>query len=154
MEFLDKIRDRVQDLEEKDFYKYLLVFFIILILFMGFFVFRFYRNVNYYQRTIEDINEQREDTIRDILNRAEDVEKRRKEVNAILAEDPDFKIIDYFNKLLQQLGLGQADSIDSTLRRLPELKYDEYEITARLTGISTQGLCQFWKNWKKIKELI
>jgi len=153
MEFFDKIRDRVQDLEEKDFHKYLLVLFIVLILFISFFIYRFYSNVSYYQSEIQKINDIRADDIKDILSRDEDVKKRRKEVNAILAKDEGFKIINYFEKLLQQLGLGKAAQIDQTTRSLGELKYDEIEITPTLMGISTQGLCMLLEKLEQNKRI-
>jgi len=130
-----------------------LILFLVLVLVMGFFVFRFYRNVNYYQSRIDEINEVREDTVRDILDRSKDVEKRRKEVNAILAKEEDFKIIEYFTKLLQKLGLGKADEIIPTERVLAGMKYNENEITARLTGITTQGLCQLLDQLEKNKRI-
>jgi len=153
MEFFDKIRDRIQDLEEKEFYRYLLILFLVLILLMGFFIFRFYRNVNSYKNRIEEIEDIREDSVKDILARNENVQKRRKEVNAILEKEEGFKIIEYFEKLLQQLGLGKAAEIVPIRRSLGQLKYDESEITARLTGISTQGLCMLLEKLEQNKRI-
>ena len=153
MEFFDKIRDRIQDLEEKEFYRYLFILFLVLILLMGFFIFRFYRNVNSYKNRIEEIEDIREDSVKDILARNENVQKRRKEVNAILEKDEGFKIIDYFQSLLQQLGLGKAAQINIGKRSLGQLKYDERTLTAILTGISTQGLCMLLEKLEQNKRI-
>jgi len=154
MDFLNKIINRIHDLEEKDFYKYLTVIGIVLLLFISFFIFRYYRNVSYFKGRIEEINERREADVRNILSRMEDVKKRREEVNAILAQEELFKIEGYFiNDLLQTLGIGKPTESTVSKKELGELEYTEVELNARFTSISTEQMCRLLKELEEKKRI-
>jgi len=142
MEFLTKIRDFIQDLEEKDFYKYLGITAAILIIIIGFMVFRYYRNINYYYERIEEINDLRETDVRNLLTRFEIVKKQREDVDQMLKKEEDFKIRDYFGKLLKKLKLSEYKKEDSVVTKELSDKYSNSELAARFVGMNMKQLCE------------
>jgi len=153
MEFLNKIRDFVQDLEEKDFYKYLGIMLLILVILMSFMIYRYYSNVNYYTDEIETINEQRETEVKKILERNEIVKKQRKEVDEMLKQDEDFKIRDYFDKLLKDLKLTRYKKDDNVLEQVIDENYEGRELTARLEDIDMKQLCELLEKLEAKKRI-
>jgi len=144
MEFLTKIRDFIQDLEERDFYRYLVGLLVILAIIIGFMVFRYYKNVNYYENRIDEINEQRETEVRDLLTRFEVVKKQREDVDKMLKKEEDFKIIAYLNDVLKKLRLSEYKKDENvTTKELDQ--YRKSELAARFVGMNMKQLCELLK---------
>jgi len=151
MEFLDKIRDRIQGLEEKELRKYLIVFLACLLLIISFMVFRYFYKISALESRIEDINELRVDEVRRLLSRAEDVKKRKEEVNKLIEEEDDFKIIEYFEGLLKKLRLSAVEVVPS--RKMLEGDYIESELVTRIDGVSMRQLCELLQELDKKKRI-
>ncbi|MFC1842437.1 hypothetical protein ACFLYU_02150 [Candidatus Dependentiae bacterium] len=146
MEFLRKIRDFIQDLEEKDFYKYLGIALAVLVLVLSFMVYRYYSNVSSYTREIEEINDLRSGQVRDILTRFEIVKKQREEANEMLKKELDFKIKGYFDKLLKKLNLKEYQKEEGrVIQKDISDEYSESEFSVRLDGMDMKQLCELLK---------
>lgn len=140
MEILDKIKDFIENLELKDFYKYLAATLGVILFIVVFLIFNFYRKIHSLNDQISLINEQRERAQR-ILTQAERVKRQRITVDAILSKEPDFKIGNYFDKVVTKLQLNEKKtSIDySHVENVED--YKENILKAKLTDINMKQLC-------------
>lgn len=144
MEFLNKISTFIQDLEEREFYKYLWIFLGILMLTISFMIFRYYRNTSYYVDVIEEINIQRSDQVRDVLKRFEIIKIQRQEIDELLKKEEDFKISGYFEDLLKSLNISAKEkkaTQNVTTKEISE-KYRKSELATQLVGINMKQLCE------------
>lgn len=142
MEIVNRLRLAIEGLERKDFYKYLIIVLAVVFFLVGFFVFRFYRNMSALRIRIDDVNEIREEKVRSILKRMDSVERQRKQVNDILAKEKDFLIAGYFDDLLSQQRLVDNRTEEST--SIIELgnDYREVVLRARFVGMTMKQLCE------------
>lgn len=142
MEALEKIKNFIENLEEKKFYKYLIGTLGILILILMLIVFRHYRTVQRLKKRINSINEIREEEVKKILHQADLVEKQRKEVDAMLAEDEDFKIGGYLKNLLEKLGLSDKKTVESPSQIDREDNYRESILAIKFTDMDMKQLTE------------
>ncbi len=142
MEALEKLRDFIDNLEDKDFKKYLIITLSIFILIPSVLIFRYYRKITHLRKRIKDINIIREEDVRRILGRAEQVQKEREDVDAMLAEEPDFKIRGFFEKMLAALGLSDKTTIESPSQIDREDKYRESILNVKLTNMDMKQLTE------------
>jgi len=149
MELLNKIREHVQGLDEKEFFKYLLIALSCLVLIISLFVFRYYRKIGNLRWRLVEINNQRQE-VRKILTKAEIVKKHRKTVDAILDQDPSFKIIGYFEKVLEKLNLKAK--IDTLEKDVSE-RYMETELVAKVYDTNMESLCRLLDEFGKEKRI-
>jgi len=149
MEFLNKIRDWVQDLEEKDFFKYLGIMLVVLVVIISFLMYRYYRKIGSLQERIIDTNEIREEKVKEILTKHEIVKKRKAKVDAIIAKKEDFNILEVFEASLKKLNIEWTKR-EETSKDLPELeKYIESELNASIEGIKMDKLCRLLQEFEK-----
>lgn len=144
MAFFDAIKDYLDTIESKDFKRYITIVFSILVILVGLLMFQYYRSVWALQSRIATINKRRRD-VQNMLERFERVKKQQIEVNTILAKEKDFKISQFFETVLQKLG------IDKNKTQQPEILpkdvldgYTEWTLYANLSNLNT----------KKISELL
>ncbi len=148
MVLFDQIQAFIDRLEEKQFYQYLAVGLGITCFATGIIVFRSYRNISSVQKKIEEVNTYREQ-IKEILNKAQQVRQKEKEVNAILAEEEDFKIAGYFKDLLEQLGLTNKLSTRPEVISSTEDAYTEDILTAKFTDMTMKKLTELLQEIEK-----
>lgn len=153
MEAIDKIRNFIENLETKDFYKYLAIALSVIIVIIGILIFNFYRKIHNLNERIALINDQRIVAQR-ILTQDEQVKKQRIAVNAILAQDPDFIIGNYFNKILTKLGLidKQKSSIEVSHIEHGD-GYKETILKAKLTDMNMKQLCDLLSEIEKTERV-
>jgi len=142
MKFLNKIREKIQNVDEKDFYKYLFIFFSVFVLIILGLILFYYLKINSLKESIEDINQMRETDVRNILMRSEKVRKQRQEVNNLLAKDPGFKILGYYQSLLRELDLTKYFKIATPRPKKLNDTYRESELIAELAGMNMEQLCR------------
>ncbi len=114
MVVIEKIRIFIEAIETKNFYKYISFFLFGVTIISSSIIFQYYRNVKYWKGRIRIINELREDDVKVIREKAQHVQQQRAEVDAILAEDEDFKIGGYFKNLLTKLHLTDKKIAEET----------------------------------------
>ena len=143
MELLRKIRDFIQELEKKDFYKYLtgiLAFFVLLTFFM---MYRYSRVVSEYSEMIEDVNDLRNQKVKTVLERLETNKKQREAADAILREEENFFILDYYTELLKKLRFTRYNkSTEPVIQKDLDADYRESKLSVKLGGMNTKELCE------------
>jgi len=147
MELINKLRLIIEGLEQKDFFKYLVVLLIFIVLLTGTILFWHYNKISGLRESLEELNDVREDTVLPILRRMDTVSLQKKQVNAILAKDKDFKIGDYLNKLLRKQGLTFNSITPSTV----DLgnSYNEVFAKVQLSEMDMRQLCEFLETIEK-----
>jgi septal ring factor EnvC (AmiA/AmiB activator) len=106
VKIFDALSNYLENLDQKNFNKYLLIYLGVLLTLSLASVYYYYNTIKYWKKQTNEINATR-DEIKVIVDRDELVQKQREEVNALLSEMPDFKIGEYFNDLISKLGLTQ-----------------------------------------------
>jgi hypothetical protein len=142
MAFLLKIKDYLDSFESKEFKKYLLIALAIIALLAGLLMFQYYRSVWALKTKITAINRKRRD-VQNMLERYERVKKQQIEVNSILAKEKDFKISQYFENLLERLGISKnLTQPPETLPKDVLDGYTEWTLYANLANLNTKKLSE------------
>lgn len=153
MGIIEKIRSFVETIETKNFYKYITVFLIGISTFASIIVFQYYRKVKHWKERITLINELREDDVKVVLEKAQHVQQQRAEVDAILAEDEDFKIGGYFKDLLAKLQLSEKEIAEETIQIDREDNYRESELNAKFEDMNMKQLTKLLQEIEKNKRI-
>jgi len=110
---LERVRDRIAMLEEKALYRYSTIFLGGIILLLGLLLFYHYRSISSLQKKIADINRMRRRDVQAILSKADYISKQQQDIDALLAEDKNFKIVGYFKEVLDKLKLAEKKVIET-----------------------------------------
>jgi hypothetical protein len=141
MAFFTQIKDYLDNLESKDFKKYLLIAFSVLVLLIGLLIFQYYRSVSALKARINTINRKRRD-IQTMLERYERVKKQQIEVNTILAKEKDFKIAQFFENVLEKLNISKNKMQEETSPKDVLDGYTEWTLYAVLNNLNTKKLSE------------
>jgi len=114
MGLLEKIRNYISGLEERELYRYVTLFIGTVILCVGIVVFYHYRTVSGLRKQIRSINRMREDDVQDILSKATYIQKQQHDIDELLAQDKYFSLKEYLNRILGNLNLTKKE-----LKRTP-----------------------------------
>ncbi len=153
MEILERLREKLDRLERKNFYIYIGIFYSAFLLFVSLLVFYYYSSTNQLLSNIEMINEEREETVRRVLSRNSVVKKQRKEVNDLLKKEGSFKIAGYFNDLLKKQGLLDKKKEESTSQVDLQNEYREVMLSAQFDMMTMQQLCELIDQLEKKKRI-
>src|SRR2546423_103943 len=104
MEALDKVTAFIENLETKTFYTYLGIILGGVLLLAGGILFRYYRNATALDEKITLVNEERE-KVQEVLTKLASVQKQRESVDRLLDDKVPFYLLEYFQKLTNQLGI-------------------------------------------------
>ncbi len=140
MEFLEKIREFIKGLEDKDAYLYFAAFIgFLLLLLAGSFYFH-YRRVNKYLDEIKNAESMRTQT-KKIISDYKAVSAQRARVEEILAENKDFRIGEAYQSILDKSGLArfQTEPVAPTRGETVGGK-TEILISSHLAGLSMKQL--------------
>lgn len=141
MELFDKIQAYLNSLEQKRFYQYVGGALGIIALIMFLLMFQYYRKVRSLKQMVVSTNELREEAQK-ILDKGQQIKKDQKEINAILAQDPNFKIAGYFADLTSKMGLAQNLLPPSISTALQEGQYQETILQAKFNNITMKQLTE------------
>jgi hypothetical protein len=144
MVFIEKIRAFFDRIESKTFYYYMVGYLFICLILCGLLIFYYYKNANQFLRQIKRLNVTREDTIKNILESAESIQQQRSAVEAILSQNPDFKIAGYFKDLLTKLNLRNKEiqEAETTTTTEREDNYRETELNAKFEDMNMKELTE------------
>ncbi len=146
---LTKTREFISNLDLQTFYLYTLVALASIALFFGFMIYRTFSTITTIQERTETINEYRQEA-QEIIARSQQVKKQRAKVNEILTQDRRFKITNYLNTLVTDLGLGTHLKEEP---RLVEQDLDQQYKEVRLSPIFEYiNMRQLTKILKEIEE--
>ena len=154
MEFFKKITDFIQDLEEKDFYKYIGLLFGAIFIIIAFMVYSYYSQVSTYTQEIESINEKRRDNVRRLLSESRVLETQQKEVDDMLKKGADFQIQGYFKDLLKKLNLSEYNKEEgNVIAKEIDEKHTEIEFTVKLDAMDMAQLCALLQELEATKRI-
>ena len=139
MQFFDTIRTKIDQLEPKKFIYGTAVGLGVILLFAGGLVLQYYRSVYGLKKQIGRINQYRKQA-QDLLERAQEVITQRQQVDALLAEDMNFKIGGYFKDLLAKLQLSRKEKMETTQTIEREDNYLEQVLNAKFTDLNMKEL--------------
>jgi len=153
MEFIQKLQSYLDQLDEKRFYQYCGAFLVIVGLGMSILMFQYYRTIKSLKNQISAINETREE-VRLLLDKAQHVKKEQKEVDEIIAQDPNFKIAGYFEDIITKLGLAskKASKLEVTVPA-QEGRYQESVLNARFADMTMKELTELLKEIEQNKRV-
>lgn len=152
MKAFNNLKEFIINLEEKKFYTYLgITLGIVCALVIGIIYYN-YRSINYWRKTINNINIMRED-IKRIVDQDEQVLKQRQEVNAMLEEVPDFKIEGYFNELINRMGLPVPTETSITYADHGDPEYREVLLTAKFDTMNMRQLTELLNEIEQNKRI-
>lgn len=140
MEFIERLRDSINNLEDRAFYKYLAAFLGGIVLLLGILTYMHYRKVSHYTQELKKLDTLRSQT-KKLLSDFQVVTQQRHLVEDILAENKNFLIGEAFQSIVQRLGLKPylsdqtAPATGETLSGMTELY-----INAHFTGITMKQL--------------
>lgn len=142
MKLLEPFEQSLTRLDSKTFRTYLIAFFGVMALITGIILWRYYSSVTYIHRNIRRINEEREQ-VKDLSIRDERVKEQKRVVEAVIKQDPTFKILGYFDTVLAQQRLM------NNLVRRPETRsndidtgHTEVTLFANLTGLNMKTVAE------------
>lgn len=142
MTFLEQLQAKINNLDEYTWYKYVAVaagLFLILICLILFFYFNALKTG---ELRLAGINESRTEAKR-LVEKAQRVYKARDEVTAILKEDPNFKIKEYLQDVMANLGIFQNVVSENVIVTGQDENYSETVATYQLVGITMKQLTEF-----------
>lgn len=153
MTALNQIKLFFEGLDQKQFQRYLIGFCVVVILACVFIIFRSYRATSALRKRMIVTNQKRRE-VKEILERYESVKKQQAEVDALLAQDKDFKIGGYFNTVIKKLGL-QANSTREPEPSREELDngYTEIKLYASFANMNTQKLTELLDTIEKTERI-
>lgn len=141
MEFLTPIQQFIERLDEKQFKIYMLSFLGGIALAAGLLIFNYYRSVSSYKTKIIALNKKRKE-VSELLTRYELVKKQQKDVDALLSKEKDFKITQYFEKVLAKINATKNQkSVDTRSEDVLE-NYTEWTLSADLSNLNMQKLTE------------
>ena len=144
MEYFDTIKAKLETIDEKQFYTYIfgtLGVLLLLILLVMFYYFRASRSV---RRQLDDLNKIRSTQVREILTKADQIKKQKEKLDAILAEDPEFKLTGYLETVLSSLNLSERKDVSQAPRSIEvDDKYTENILEFTLNDINMKQLVEF-----------
>lgn len=140
MEWLQTLQVYLSSLTPKKLYQTLGSILACIILTIGLLFFIYYRKVSTLQKKIGVMNETREQ-IQLLLEKAHHVKTEQKTIDAILAQDTNFKIAGYFEQLLNTLNLASKKTSKlEVMSPDQEGKYQESVLQAKFSAISMKEL--------------
>ena len=149
MELMNKLRLFIEGMEEREFYRYMIILLGLIVLMAGFLVFRYYKKVGALEGRIEYVNDEREEKVQSILQRMHVVSQQRKHVNDILAKDKEFRIAGYFDELLKKLGLFDKRTAQSSSEVVLGPEYSEIMLRASFVGLNMRQLTELLEKIEK-----
>jgi hypothetical protein len=139
MKFLNPIQNFINNRDTRTFYIYVmgyaggcLALCILIIIY-------YYSSVRDLEKKIKNIGESREE-VRDIFEKYAIVKQQQALVEDILAKDPNFKIVGYFKKLLEDIHLTNKMIDESVTTTDLEENYRKSELTIKFEGMSMKDL--------------
>lgn len=148
MVLLDRIRERLEKLDEKEFFKYGAIFIGIICALAGAIIVRYYFKTSSLNKQMKRVNGLRED-VKQILDRYERVKKQREEVDALLDKDEDFILEEYIERLRAKLHLTYTIESRTTAPR--DEIYQEIAINAKFTNMNMRELTELLQEIEKTK---
>jgi hypothetical protein len=152
MTFFENLETRIAQLDKKSWYTYLAITGAILLALIGAILFYYFSVTSKWEQRITSINETRFEVKR-LLDRAERVQKERTEVMKLLEEDPNFKIKEYMQGLLEKIGIAGNVSAENVAPTTGDENYQVDVATYQLLSITMKQLTELLNELENNKRL-
>ena len=130
-------------MKKKEFYKNVGTYFGVMLALTFGLIYYYYAKTSELKATLKKVNRSRQD-VQVILQKYKAVKKQSEEVNAMLAEEKNFKIKNFFDSIVQQHQLKNKQKKEAEVsEELLYKRYTEIKLAAQFRQISTQQLCEF-----------
>lgn len=127
MKVLVKVRNFLINIEENDFKKYLLIFLTVIFFVVGFIFYKYFSRISYLKKEIQRINVFRQEA-QQILTKHQQVKKQKALVDEILERGKSFKLVEFFNSVVEKLNLSnKVKETKLTINGLENSATQEYE---------------------------
>ena len=144
MEYFDKLKAKLETIDEKQFYTYILGALGALLLLILLVMFYYFRSARSIKLHLKDLNTIRSTQVKQILTKAEQIKKQKEKLDAMLAEDPEFKLTVYLETVLSKLNLSERKDISQPPRTIElDDKYTENILEFTLNDINMKQLVEF-----------
>ena len=153
MEAINKFRTIIASIDTKEFYKYIILFFLGITLITGIIIFQYYKKVGYLKKRINNINELREIDVKTIREKSQRVQLQREEVNTLPSEDENFKIGGYFTDLINSLQLTDKKIAEEKTEIDRDDTFREIELNAKFEDMNTKQLAQLLQKIEETKRI-
>ncbi len=140
MELINKLKDFLNTIDQKTFYKYLtaLIGFFLLIMFG--LIWRYYSNIDTLLTKIKNVNRQRIE-IQNILTELAQVKLQEREVKELLDKDKNFRIAEFLHTIVKELDLTKNLSKDpDPIENELENGYIEVKLDPSFTDLDMKQL--------------
>ena len=142
MNIFEKIHTYLYELDTESFYKNIGIFLggnVILMFLLGYF---YMTSMITLRQALQDTYKKQTET-QNLLGRLTKVQKHSEEINSILAQEPNFRIKNFYDDTLKKLNLESKQQRDADVSEEDVLKgkYTELKLVSLLRGIDTRQLC-------------
>jgi hypothetical protein len=136
MELLESLRTRLENADDKELYTYFGIVGGVLFLLFGLLMYNYYSRVSWYSNELKKINTQRSLT-RQILRDAKLVKAQQQQVEEILAQDKDFRIVEAYQTIIRS-GNFASRLVDQSAPTTGESisGKTEVQVTSKLKNMS------------------
>lgn len=152
MEMLKKLDDMLSSIDSRDFYKYMGITLGAILFLICLISWRYYSTTRYYLGEIQEINNKREEEIKSLFESHERILIQQKQVNALLAKDPNFKIRQHFDEIVQTLGLA-SKRVTESISSIERENYRESVLTVSFSAMNMQELCELLQSLEKAQRI-
>lgn len=143
MEALQKIQTFFTTLSKKEFQQYTAIGAGVLALLMGFAIYRYMTTISRLKKEVGTINRLRGEDIKDLLTRYELVKQQQAEVESMLAKDPNFKIKEFLDTVMNKVNIIQYKAKDPQFSQQDlDNGYTENQLYVSFANITTQHICE------------
>ena len=144
MDILHPISDYFSTRDTKQFNTMMYAILGTIVILIAAILFFYYRSMFRLKKEITQINKKRTE-VQQLLQRSDQVQKQRIEVDAVLAKEKDFKISQFFDKVLKEASILQSQTQPPTIASEDVLdNYTQWTLDATIKNI----------NMKKLTELL
>lgn len=152
MNALDNLFLTVKNLNSKDFLKYGYIAICVILLFTGLIIYRHFSKINSLKKEIKKVNLARQET-QVILSKDVEVKKQKDIVDEIIKKGKNFKLLQYFDSIVQNLGIQQniksKNITISDLENLTAQGYSEIKLNAEISNLNMKKLVELLDEFEK-----
>lgn len=154
MSMLIRIKNFFDELEKKEFRRYSMLFFGIIIGSIVLFFYMHNQKINRLQKELKKINRQRVQA-RGLLEKHTVVQQQKIEVDEILVQDKTFKIKEFFTRTVSEIGLNDKLSKEAEVSEPQDLEngYSEIKLDASFTKMNMKELCDLMYTIEKNRRI-
>ena len=152
MTFLTPLRTYLENLSQKELNKVIAGFLIFLLCIAGYLLYRRQTKIQDLTSRLQTVNKERVKTQR-IIQAHTALKNQRRDVDVLLDQDKNFRLLDYFNTLTSQLGLVNAGAPVVGSPRDLDIGYNEIELTASFSSLTMVQLVSLLESLDKNKRI-